>query len=275
MLGVVYRTLVPDVLMLVAGGHRCRPSRGGRVGPAGRPHPSRDRCRARPRRRRLGHRPVVGAAVSPSRCPSWCSPRWVPVVLAMPYLPIAWTRLVTIGVVPVVAGRSWRSAACRRCRDRPGAGAAVAGCPGLLLFFTAATSASDPGHHAVAEHDPAHGGVGRGGSGQPASARASRARVVAAADDARRAIERDVHDGAQQPLLAARMDGPAGPADHQPGSGAGRRPAGPAGRRDGRGHHRSLPRAGPGHLPAHAHRPRPRCGGHGHGSPGAGARDRG
>ena len=90
---------------------------------------------------------------------------------------------------------------------------------------------------------------------------ASRARIVAAADEARRRIERDLHDGAQQRLvtlalrlreaqadgaarageLATRLDGVAGGLDGRAGGTARDRPRHPPG---GAGQGRAAPRAG-------------------------------
>ena len=45
---------------------------------------------------------------------------------------------------------------------------------------------------------------------------ASRARIVAAADETRRRLERDLHDGIQQRLVCARAEGPDDPDDDTP-----------------------------------------------------------
>ena len=47
---------------------------------------------------------------------------------------------------------------------------------------------------------------------------ASRARIVAAADDARRRLERNLHDGAQQQLIALALDARMAEASCQPSS---------------------------------------------------------
>ena len=89
-----------------------------------------------------------------------------------------------------------------------------------------------------------------------ADLQASRLRIVAAADDQRRRIERDIHDGAQQQLLAiadtlalARVAGRPGRAA---GTGAGRPAQGRDQRRAG-----DAARTRPRHLPAAARRPGP------------------
>ena len=99
--------------------------------------------------------------------------------------------------------------------------------------------------------------------------RVSRLRIVEAADDARRRIERDLHDGAQQQLVSAR----AGPADAE---GAARRlRAGEHGRRDrrearGRARRAARVRARhPSRVPVRARRRR-----RGRGARGAGAAQR-
>ena len=94
--------------------------------------------------------------------------------------------------------------------------------------------------------------------GQSAELVESRRRVVEVADAARRSLERDLHDGAQQRLLAssvtierARKELKAG--RHESAAD----PARPARRRQPGDRHRAA-RAGPRHLPAAAHRARAR-----------------
>jgi signal transduction histidine kinase len=83
----------------------------------------------------------------------------------------------------------------------------------------------------------------------------SRARIQATADEERRRIERDIHDGAQQRLVALRQSRARGRADR------GRRPRpreSPARARNGCGHgHRRGPVAGTRHLPRRPRGPRP------------------
>ena len=104
-----------------------------------------------------------------------------------------------------------------------------------------------------------------------AELQASRLRIVAAADDQRRRIERDIDAGAQQQLLAitAKLALAESVAGQRRGAGAG------AGRRgEGRDQRRAedAARARPRHLPAAARRPGPRRRGDHPGQQGAGAR---
>ena len=101
--------------------------------------------------------------------------------------------------------------------------------------------------------------------------RASRVRIVQAADAARRQIERDLHDGAQQRLVVARARGAPRPLPGREGPGEGGRPflerfgdelTGGVGR---------AARAGPRHPPRRADRARPRAGDRGARRPRAGA----
>ncbi len=72
------------------------------------------------------------------------------------------------------------------------------------LVGSAAWDRYDLGHVAAeleAENEELHAEV----RAQLAEVRASRARIVQAGDEARRAVERDLHDGAQQRLLAAQL----------------------------------------------------------------------
>ena len=89
--------------------------------------------------------------------------------------------------------------------------------------------------------------------------RQSRARIVASGDAERRRVERNLHDGAQQHLVALAVNLRLARdiiADDPDGGG---RDAGPAGRR-GQGHDPGAARAGPRHLPAAAGRQRARRG---------------
>ena len=106
-----------------------------------------------------------------------------------------------------------------------------------------------------------------------AELRASRARIVEAGDTARRKLERDLHDGAQQRLvslaivlrlLAGKLpaDGPEARLLDTARDGADRRPGGAA-------------RAGPGHPPRRAERPRAGRRARVAGRPRAAARDAG
>ena len=106
--------------------------------------------------------------------------------------------------------------------------------------------------------------------------RASRARIVAAADAARRKLERDLHDGAQQRLVAMALDVRVARrrlAD-DPDS---RRPVPRPARRGARRGDGRAARAGPRHPPGGAHRPRARAGRRGAREPlgGAGRAGRG
>jgi signal transduction histidine kinase len=199
MLGVVYRTLVPDVLMLVAAAtvaiHLGVDVWALRAG------------RARPDRAVLAL-VLAGWAIAlssvllfPFTLPIMVLTALVPVVLAMPYLPIARTRLVTIGVVPVVAA----IVALSRLQEVSTAQELAPPwlLSGLLLFFTPLLAGALG--ITLWQNTTLLMEALAGAESANRRLRASRARVVAAADDARRAIERDVHDGAQQPLLAARM----------------------------------------------------------------------
>ena len=99
--------------------------------------------------------------------------------------------------------------------------------------------------------------------------RASRVRIVQAADAARRKIERDLHDGAQQRLVALALDvssPQAGRARARVGGAVARAP----GQRARRGVGRAA-RAGPRHPPRRPHRARPGAGGHRPRRPRAGA----
>ena len=90
--------------------------------------------------------------------------------------------------------------------------------------------------------------------------RESRARIQAAADDERRRIERDLHDGAQQRLVALRIKLELAAERTGDGTdGAERRRAAPA-RRRRRGGARGGPIAGARHLSRAARRPRARRG---------------
>ena len=92
--------------------------------------------------------------------------------------------------------------------------------------------------------------------------RASRARIVEAADEARRKIERDLHDGAQQRLVALALDVRVArrAARRRPGRG---RPVPRPARRRPRRRDRRAARAGPRHPSGGADRARPRPGGRG------------
>ena len=95
-----------------------------------------------------------------------------------------------------------------------------------------------------------------------AELRASRARIVEAADAARRRLERDLHDGAQQRLVELALDLRHGAraARRRPGAGA---RAARRGARRPRGGDRRAARAGPRHPPGGAHRGRAAAGARG------------
>ena len=92
--------------------------------------------------------------------------------------------------------------------------------------------------------------------------RASRSRIVEAGDEARRRLERNLHDGAQQRLVALALSPPAGAGEgeHRPSRG-GRGPR--LGTGGARGRSRRPARAGARNPSGGAHRPRPRSSGRG------------
>ena len=89
--------------------------------------------------------------------------------------------------------------------------------------------------------------------------RESRARIVQAADEERRRLERDLHDGAQQRLVALALTLARGALQDRRRSRAGRGAA-RRGRRGARTRDRGAARAGPRHPPRGADRPRARPG---------------
>ena len=100
--------------------------------------------------------------------------------------------------------------------------------------------------------------------------RASRARIVESADAARRRIERDLHDGAQQQLVAVALQAAARPHADRARPGRRRRAARRRGARPRRRDPRAA-RARPRHPPGRALRPRARLGARGAGRPDAAA----
>jgi signal transduction histidine kinase len=144
---------------------------------------------------------LVATLLFPFTLPIMMLTALVPVALAVPYLPSTRTRLLALALPVVIAALSavGRLQQFSTAQDETPAWLLSA----LLLFFTPLLAGAlgitlwqntAVLTEALADAESANRRL-----------RASRARVVAAADDARRRIERDVHDGAQQPLLAARM----------------------------------------------------------------------
>ena len=99
-----------------------------------------------------------------------------------------------------------------------------------------------------------------------AEMRASRARIVEAADEARRKLERDLHDGAQQRLVELGPAAPDGAREDRRESDGGGRVPGRRRRRADRGDRRAA-RAGARHPSGGAHGGRPAAGAPGAGRP--------
>ena len=169
----------------------------------------------------------------------------VPVLVAIPYVSRAW-----LNALPGLRGagqcrrRRARGGTARRRPQRPLRGSTrssiAASLPAVVLVVTYLVRDA---YRRLAERTE--------------QLEESRTRIVEVADAARRSLERDLHDGAQQRLLAMSVTIERARKELQAGRQRGRRGAArPAGRRQPRDPRRAA-RAGAGHLPAAARRARP------------------
>ena len=201
------------------------------------------RRRRRPRARRAD----VGAALRAARTASRWSSTTRPATTASPATPTS---------------PASTAAPCWPCPS-----SAAAPCGRCCCWRTGSSAArSPPSGSTPSSSSPASSPVSLDNAQLYAELTASRARIVAAADQARRRIERDLHDGAQQRLVASACRLRTAQASRAARSRRAGRAAGPPGHGGDQALGRAA-RARPRHPPGDPHRRRPAPGASSAGSP--------